>query len=61
MEPQRWNGSWRFDWKRPAFADTLTAGALFYLLHNAPGVHELAAAGIGLAALRCIRWIRITA
>ncbi|MFI6340990.1 hypothetical protein [Streptomyces sp. NPDC050535] len=58
MEPQRWKGGWRFEWKRPSLADALTAGALFYLLHNVPAVHELAAVGVGLSLLRCIRWIR---
>lgn len=60
MEPPRSNREWGFALKSPSPTDVVISGSLFYLLHSAPGVHELAAAGVGVAALRCIRWLRMS-
>ncbi|MGW1390546.1 hypothetical protein ACWD6Q_02630 [Streptomyces nigra] len=58
MQPQRPRAV-TITWQRPHLADILIAGALYYLLHQQPQVHEAIAAAIGVAALRCLRVHRV--
>ncbi|MGW1539733.1 hypothetical protein ACWCPM_05555 [Streptomyces sp. NPDC002309] len=58
MEAQGWKYGGHFEFRRPTITDAVVAGALAYLLVQA-GAHEAVAAGVGLVALRIVRWIRV--
>ncbi|MGC9443113.1 hypothetical protein [Streptomyces sp. WG5] len=51
MEPQPWTNL-GLEWRRPGVA---VAGAVWYLLHTQPQVHEVIAAAVALLVLRCAR------
>ncbi|WP_411092260.1 hypothetical protein [Streptomyces sp. 049-1] len=54
MEPQPWRNL-GLEWRRPGIADIALAGAVWYLLHTQPHVHEVIAAAVALLVLRCAR------
>ncbi|MEU7082939.1 hypothetical protein [Streptomyces achromogenes] len=58
MQSQRGRAA-RIEWNRPRLTDILVSGTLYYLLHLQPQVHELIAAAVGLAALRCFQIHRV--
>jgi hypothetical protein len=58
MQPQRQRAV-TIAWGRPRPADFVIAGALYYLLHLQPQVHEVIAVITAFAALRCVSVRRV--
>ncbi|MEU2991532.1 hypothetical protein AB0N20_29575 [Streptomyces griseoincarnatus] len=55
MEPQPWKSLGRIECRPPGVADVTLAGAVWWLLHTQPQVHELIAGTAALLLLRCVR------